>query len=160
VFTPPGAVRPVDVFGPLGEAARQVLFGLVSRCGARASARIRVRGKGLKGAMKAATVERAVRALRRGAGLTADQVQLKDMESGEQVPVPIDQIISTIRRVVVIRTLEAGATGLRAGSTVTLAGWVPGGVITAASPHRSACGSASCSGGTRVEAVHDLRNEY
>jgi histidyl-tRNA synthetase len=29
--------------------------------------------------------------------LSADVVQLKDLESGDQVPVPIDQLVSTIK---------------------------------------------------------------
>jgi histidyl-tRNA synthetase len=98
--TAPGAERPVDVFAvPLGEAARQMLFALVltlRREGVGAD--FAFGGKGLKGAMKAADRSGARYALVAGErDLTADQVQLKDMVSGEQVPVPIDQIVSTIK---------------------------------------------------------------
>ena len=97
---PPGTGRAVDVFAvPLGEAARHFLFGLVlalRREGVNAD--FAFGGKGLKGAMKAADRSGARWALVAGErDLGADVVQLKDLESGEQVPVPVDQIITTIK---------------------------------------------------------------
>ncbi|HEU5425628.1 MAG TPA: histidine--tRNA ligase [Actinocrinis sp.] len=97
---PPGSGRAVDVFAvPLGEAARHMLFGLVLKLRAEGvSADFAFGGKGLKGAMKAADRSGARYALVAGErDLSADVVQLKDMESGEQVPVPIDQLVSTIK---------------------------------------------------------------
>ena len=97
---PPGSGRAVDVFAvPLGEAARHMLFGLVLKLRAEGvNADFAFGGKGLKGAMKAADRSGARYALVAGErDLSADVVQLKDMESGEQVPVPIDQLVSTIK---------------------------------------------------------------
>ncbi|HZU57583.1 MAG TPA: histidine--tRNA ligase [Actinocrinis sp.] len=97
---PPGSGRTVDVFAvPLGEAARHMLFGLVLKLRAEGvNADFAYGGKGLKGAMKAADRSGARYALVAGErDLSADVVQLKDMESGEQVPVPIDQLVSTIK---------------------------------------------------------------
>ncbi len=98
--TPPGSSRAVDVFAvPLGEAARQMLFSLVltlRREGVRAD--FAFGGKGLKGAMKAADRSGARYALIAGErDLTADAVQLKDLESGEQVPVPLDRVVPMIK---------------------------------------------------------------
>jgi len=97
---PPGSGRVVDVFAvPLGEAARHMLFGLVLKLRAEGvNADFAFGGKGLKGAMKAADRSGAQYALVAGErDLSADVVQLKDLESGEQVPVPIDQLVSTIK---------------------------------------------------------------
>ena len=97
---PPGSGRAVDVFAvPLGEAARHMLFGLVLKLRAEGvNADFAFGGKGLKGAMKAADRSGARYALVAGErDLSADVVQLKDLESGEQVPVPIDQLVSTIK---------------------------------------------------------------
>jgi histidyl-tRNA synthetase len=97
---PPGSGRVVDVFAvPLGEAARHMLFGLVLKLRAEGvNADFAFGGKGLKGAMKAADRSGARYALVAGErDLSADLVQLKDLESGEQVPVPIDQLVSTIK---------------------------------------------------------------
>ncbi|HZP51436.1 histidine--tRNA ligase [Actinocrinis sp.] len=97
---PPGAARAVDVFAvPLGEAARHMLFGLVLKLRREGvNADFAYGGKGLKGAMKAADRSGARYALVAGErDLSADVVQLKDLESGEQVPVPIDQLVSTIK---------------------------------------------------------------
>jgi histidyl-tRNA synthetase len=96
----PGSGRVVDVFAvPLGEAARHMLFGLVLKLRAEGvNADFAFGGKGLKGAMKAADRSGARYALVAGErDLSADVVQLKDLESGEQVPVPIDQLVSTIK---------------------------------------------------------------
>ncbi|HEU5354437.1 MAG TPA: histidine--tRNA ligase [Actinocrinis sp.] len=97
---PPGSARAVDVFAvPLGEAARHMLFGIVLKLRAEGvNADFAFGGKGLKGAMKAADRSGARYALVAGErDLSADVVQLKDLESGEQVPVPIDQLVSTIK---------------------------------------------------------------
>jgi histidyl-tRNA synthetase len=96
----PGSRRAVDVFAvPLGEAARHVLFGLVltlRREGVGAD--FAFGRKGLKGAMKAADRSGARYALVAGErDLTADVVQLKDLVSGEQVPVALDEVVSTIK---------------------------------------------------------------
>lgn len=93
------AERGVDVFAvPLGVAARHLLFGVVGRLRrAGISADFAFGGKGLKGAMKAADRSGARYALVAGErDLADDVVQLKDLASGEQQPVAVDQIVSTI----------------------------------------------------------------
>jgi histidyl-tRNA synthetase len=90
----------VQVFAvPLGEAARHLLFGLVQNLRREGvGADFAYGGKGLKGAMKAADRSGARYALVAGErDLAADVVQLKDLASGEQVPVALDQIIPTIK---------------------------------------------------------------
>jgi len=92
--------RRVQVFAvPMGEAARHLLFGLVldlRRAGVDAD--FAFGGKGLKGAMKAADRSGARYALVAGErDLAADVVQLKDLVSGEQIPVALDEIIPTIK---------------------------------------------------------------
>jgi histidyl-tRNA synthetase len=96
----PGAGQGVDVFGvPLGIAAKAVLFGLVvelRRAGV--SADLAFGEKGLKGAMKAADRSGAKYALVAGdRDLAAEVVQLKDLTSGEQSPVALDQIVPTLK---------------------------------------------------------------
>ena len=96
----PGAGQGVDVFGvPLGIAAKAVLFGLVvelRRSGV--SADLAFGDKGLKGAMKAADRSGAKYALVAGdRDLAADVVQLKDLTTGEQTPVALDQIVPTLK---------------------------------------------------------------
>ena len=96
----PGAGQSVDVFGvPLGIAAKAMLFGLVvelRRSGV--SADLAFGDKGLKGAMKAADRSGAKYALVAGdRDLAADVVQLKDLTTGEQTPVPLDQIVPTLK---------------------------------------------------------------
>lgn len=96
----PGSGRAVDVFAvPLGEAARHLLFDLVLKLRREGvSADFAFGGKGLKGSMKAADRSGARYALVAGErDLSADVVQLKDLESGEQVPVSIGQLVSTIK---------------------------------------------------------------
>ena len=90
----------VEVFAvPLGEQARRLLFGVVRdlrRLGV--SADIVFGDRGLKGAMKAADRSGARYALVAGERDLADNlVQLKDLGSGEQTPVALDQIIPTIK---------------------------------------------------------------
>ncbi|MGH6657518.1 MAG: histidine--tRNA ligase, partial [Actinocrinis sp.] len=96
----PGSGPAVDVFAvPLGEAARQMLFGLVlslRREGVRAD--FAFGGRGLKGAMKAADRSGARYALVAGErDLAADVIQVKDLVSGEQEPVAVDQIVATMK---------------------------------------------------------------
>jgi histidyl-tRNA synthetase len=90
----------VEVFAvPLGDAARRLLFGVVRelrRCGVSADTVFGARG--LKGAMKAADRSGARYALVAGERDLADNlVQLKDLASGEQTPVAVDEILSTIK---------------------------------------------------------------
>jgi histidyl-tRNA synthetase len=99
-LTAPGSGRAVDVFAvPLGEAARHLLFGVVQNLRrAGVAADFAYGGKGLKGAMKAADRSGARYALVAGErDLSADVVQLKDLVSGEQAPVPLDRIVSTVK---------------------------------------------------------------
>ena len=95
-----GFGQSVDVFGvPLGAAAKAMLFGLVvelRRAGVRAD--LAFGDKGLKGAMKAADRSGAKYALVAGErDLAADVVQLKDLTTGEQTPVAVDQIVPTLK---------------------------------------------------------------
>ena len=90
----------VDVFAvPLGEEARRVLFDLVGQLRRQGiSADLAFGGRGVKGAMKAADRSGARYALVAGERDLAERlVQLKDLVSGEQSPVAIDQIIPTIK---------------------------------------------------------------
>ena len=90
----------VQVFAvPLGEQARRLLFGVLAELRAQGvSADIVYGGRGVKGAMKAADRSGARYALVAGERDLADNlVQLKDLVSGEQIPVAVDQIISTIK---------------------------------------------------------------
>ncbi|MET9363488.1 histidine--tRNA ligase [Streptomyces sp. NPDC006632] len=84
---------------PLGEEARRVLFTKVTELRrAGISADFSFGGKGLKGAMKNANRSGARFALVAGErDLAEGVVQLKDMESGEQVPVALDTIVDTVR---------------------------------------------------------------
>jgi histidyl-tRNA synthetase len=89
----------VEVFAvPLGEEARRVLFGVVAELRrAGIAADFGYGGKGVKGAMKDADRSGARYALVAGErDLSAGIVQLKDLTSGEQTPVDLTQIISTI----------------------------------------------------------------
>lgn len=84
---------------PLGDQARQVLFGLVTalrRAGVPAD--IAFGGKGLKGAMKAADRSGARWAVVAGERDLADGVvQLKDLTSGDQIPVAADALVTTLK---------------------------------------------------------------
>lgn len=95
--TPPGA----DVFAvPLGEQARRRLFAVVTALRqAGVGADLAYGGKGLKGAMKAADRSGARYAVIVGERDLADGIaQLKHLASGEQVPVPLDDLVPTVRR--------------------------------------------------------------
>ncbi|MGW7054615.1 histidine--tRNA ligase [Streptomyces sp. NPDC054888] len=85
---------------PLGEEARRVLFGTVTELRrAGVAADFAYGGKGLKGAMKNANRSGARYTIVAGERDLADgQVQLKDMETGEQVPVALDAVTDEIRR--------------------------------------------------------------
>ena len=90
----------VDVFAvPLGEEARKLLFGVVTELRRQGVSADLVFGtRGVKGAMKAADRSGARYALVAGErDLAENLVQLKDLVSGEQSPVAVDQIIPTIK---------------------------------------------------------------
>ncbi|MFE7134666.1 histidine--tRNA ligase [Streptomyces sp. NPDC057638] len=84
---------------PLGEEARRVLFSVVTglrRAGVATD--FAFGGRGLKGAMKAANRSGARLTIVAGERDLADGVvQLKDMESGEQVPVPLSEVTSVVQ---------------------------------------------------------------
>lgn len=84
---------------PLGEEARRVLFGVVTRLRKEGVATdFSFGGKGLKGAMKNANRSGARYALVAGERDLADGVvQLKDMESGEQESVALDAVVEAVR---------------------------------------------------------------
>ena len=90
----------VEVFAvPLNDEARRLFFGVLGelrREGVRADTLFGVRG--IKGSMKAADRSGARYALVAGErDLAEGVVQLKDLVSGEQSPVAVDQIIPTIK---------------------------------------------------------------
>ncbi|OEJ97065.1 histidine--tRNA ligase [Streptomyces thermolilacinus] len=84
---------------PLGEEARRTLFGVVTELRrAGVATDFSFGGKGLKGAMKNANRSGARFALVAGErDLAEGVVQLKDMESGEQEPVALDAVVSTLQ---------------------------------------------------------------
>jgi histidyl-tRNA synthetase len=95
------ALPPVtDVYAvPLGEEARRALFTLVTalrRAGVAAD--LSFGGKGLKNAMKSANRSGARFALVAGErDLAEGVVQLKDLGSGEQAPVRLDEVVTTVK---------------------------------------------------------------
>ncbi|WP_172387623.1 histidine--tRNA ligase [Streptomyces sp. MNP-20] len=84
---------------PLGEEARRVLFGKVTELRkAGIAADFSYGGKGLKAAMKAANRSGARFAIVAGErDLGEGAVQLKDMESGEQEAVAVDEIVELLK---------------------------------------------------------------
>lgn len=86
----PGATTQVFAV-PVGEQARQVLFGVVTELRRQGvAADFAYGGKGMKNAMKSAHRSGARYALVLGERDLAEQVvQLKDLESGEQLPLPL-----------------------------------------------------------------------
>lgn len=97
-----GAVtaRGVQVFGvPLGEAAERRVFALIAELRrAGIAADMSYGGKGLKGAMKSADRSGAAYALILGErDIAAGAAQVKDLGSGDQVAVPLTEIVSTLR---------------------------------------------------------------
>ncbi|WP_019927078.1 histidine--tRNA ligase [Nocardia sp. BMG111209] len=89
----------VDVFGvPLGEAAKQRLVVLAAQLRA-AGVRVDLAygGRGVKGAMKAADRSGAAYALVLGdRDLTEGEIGLKDLASGEQRQIRIDEAVATV----------------------------------------------------------------
>ncbi|MFH8757880.1 histidine--tRNA ligase [Streptomyces atroolivaceus] len=84
---------------PLGDEARRVLFGLVTELRkAGIATDFAYGGRGLKGAMKNANRSGARYTIVAGErDLAEGAVQLKDMESGEQEPVALDALVTTVR---------------------------------------------------------------
>ncbi|MFJ3711840.1 histidine--tRNA ligase [Streptomyces sp. NBC_01267] len=84
---------------PLGEEARRVLFGVVTELRrAGVAADFAFGGRGLKGAMKSANRSGARFTVVAGErDLSEGNVQLKDMESGEQQAVPLDGVVEAVR---------------------------------------------------------------
>ncbi|WP_329389904.1 histidine--tRNA ligase [Streptomyces sp. NBC_01716] len=83
---------------PLGEEARRLLFGVVTELRrAGVAADFSYGGKGLKGAMKNANRSGARFTIVAGERDLAEGVaQVKDMESGEQKPVPLDGLVADL----------------------------------------------------------------
>ncbi|MFJ8586945.1 histidine--tRNA ligase [Streptomyces sp. NPDC093595] len=91
---------PTSVYAvPLGEEARRVLFGIVTELRrAGVAADFSFGGRGLKGAMKNANRSGARYAVVAGERDLADGVvQLKDMETGEQQAVAVDEIVQVLQ---------------------------------------------------------------
>jgi histidyl-tRNA synthetase len=89
-----------DVFAvPLGEQARRVLFATVTQLRREGvSADIVFGGKGIKAAMKAADRSGARFAIVAGERDLADGVvQLKDLSTGDQTPVALDVLVTTLK---------------------------------------------------------------
>ncbi|WP_225845618.1 histidine--tRNA ligase [Streptomyces sp. HPF1205] len=92
--------RATDVYAvPLGEEARRALFTAVTalrRDGVAAD--LAYGGRGMKNAMKSANRSGARFALVAGERDLADGVvQLKDLDSGEQTPVRLDELVATVK---------------------------------------------------------------
>ncbi|MGW1835309.1 histidine--tRNA ligase [Streptomyces sp. BBFR2] len=85
---------------PLGEEARRVLFARVTELRkAGIATDFAFGGKGLKNAMKSANRSGARLALVAGErDLAEGVVQLKNLESGEQTAVPLDAVVTEVRR--------------------------------------------------------------
>jgi histidyl-tRNA synthetase len=89
-----------DVFAvPLGEQAKRVLFGLVTQLRREGvSADLLFGGKGVKAGFKAADRSGARYAIVAGERDLADGVvQLKDLGSGDQTPVALDALVTTLK---------------------------------------------------------------
>ncbi|WP_031084806.1 histidine--tRNA ligase [Streptomyces sp. NRRL WC-3549] len=84
---------------PLGEEARRVLFGLVTELRkAGVATDFAFGGRGLKGAMKSANRSGARYTVVAGErDLAEGNVQLKDMESGEQQPVAVGDLVAVVQ---------------------------------------------------------------
>ena len=90
----------VAVYGvPLGEEAQRRIFGLVAalrRAGVAAD--MSYDGKKLKGAMRGADRSGAAYAVILGErDIAAGSAQVKDLASGDQVAVPLDEIVTTLK---------------------------------------------------------------
>ncbi|MEU5719833.1 histidine--tRNA ligase [Streptomyces sp. NPDC020403] len=91
---------PTSVYAvPLGEEARRVLFGLVTELRkAGVATDFAFGGRGLKGAMKSANRSGARYTVVAGErDLAEGSVQLKDMESGEQEPVALGDLVAVVQ---------------------------------------------------------------
>jgi histidyl-tRNA synthetase len=89
-----------EVFAvPLGEDARRALFGAVTELRREGvAADFAYGGKGMKNAMKSANRSGARLALVLGdRDLAESVVQVKDLQSGEQHPVPLERVVSEVR---------------------------------------------------------------
>jgi len=96
----PAAGENVSVFAiALGESAKRTLFNVVTELRrAGLGADFGYAGKGLKGTMKAADRSGARFALIAGdRDLAEGLVQVKDLTSGEQSPVPLTELVSTLK---------------------------------------------------------------
>lgn len=84
---------------PIGDDARRALFGTVTALRREGvAADFAYGGKGMKNAMKSANRSGARLALVLGDRDLADGVvQVKDLESGEQEPVPLERVVSEVR---------------------------------------------------------------
>ncbi|AWL37368.1 MULTISPECIES: histidine--tRNA ligase [Streptomyces] len=84
---------------PLGEEARRVLFGLVTELRkAGVATDFAFGGRGLKGAMKSANRSGARYTVVAGErDLAEGDVQVKDMESGEQQAVPVGDLVAVLQ---------------------------------------------------------------
>ncbi|MCI0383361.1 histidine--tRNA ligase [Streptomyces sp. CNQ085] len=85
---------------PLGEEARRALFGVVTELRRQGIATDFAHGgRGLKNGMKSANRSGAAYAVVAGErDLAEGIVQVKDLGSGEQVPVPLDGVVAELRR--------------------------------------------------------------
>ncbi|MFC0598740.1 histidine--tRNA ligase [Streptomyces palmae] len=91
---------PTSVYAvPLGEEARRALFGVVTELRrAGIATDFAFGGRGLKGAMKGANRSGARFAVIAGErDLAEGVIQLKDLESGEQTPVPLASVAEELR---------------------------------------------------------------
>jgi histidyl-tRNA synthetase len=90
----------VDVYGvPLGDEAQRRIFGLVAELRrAGIAADMSYDGKKLKGAMRGADRSGAAYAVILGErDIAAGSAQLKDLASGDQVAVPLAEIVTTLK---------------------------------------------------------------
>ena len=94
------ARSPVDVYGvPLGEEAERKVFALVAELRrAGIAADMSYDGKKLKGAMRGADRSGAAYAVILGErDIAAGSAQVKDLASGDQVAVPLAEIVTTLK---------------------------------------------------------------
>ncbi|MCT2588570.1 histidine--tRNA ligase [Streptomyces sp. N2-109] len=92
--------RTTEVYAvPLGDQARQVLFRAVTALRREGvAADFAYGGKGLKNAMKSANRSGARFAMVLGErDLAEGIIQVKNLESGEQLPVPLDRVVAEVR---------------------------------------------------------------
>ncbi|MEU4833023.1 histidine--tRNA ligase [Streptosporangium sp. NPDC023615] len=100
LFGAEGTEARVQVYGvPLGEQARRRMFLLVAELRrAGLAADMSFGGKGVKGAMKGADRSGASHAVILGErDIAAGVAQVKDLASGDQAAVPLDEIVTTLK---------------------------------------------------------------